>query len=83
MAFPKEQAIIPQSIADIEICLFYPDPTGTEIAGARYSIQVKYSDESIQVKTGNLLPYITQQEQTALLNFMATLRERAIAEIIG
>lgn len=82
MAFNQEPARTPSAIADIEVCLYSPDPTGAGAAGATYSIQVRYSDDSIRVIKGDLVPHLTPQQGSALLAFMDAIRVKANAEIL-
>lgn len=80
MAFPKEAVRTPVSIADISIDLFDPDPTGTEAKAASFTVQVRMSDGSTVVRTGNLLLHITTAQRNSLQNFMTNLRAQAVAE---
>jgi hypothetical protein len=82
MAFQREAARTPAAIGDIEIRLFSPDPTGADSAGATFWVQVKMSDGTTEVRSGNLSPHITTAQRNALLAFMATLRTQAAAEIL-
>jgi hypothetical protein len=82
MAFTQEPVRTPVAIADISIQLFDPDPTGTETARALYSVQVRYNTGEVRALTGDLVPHLTTQEINSLLAFMATLRTRAIAQIL-
>lgn len=82
MAFSKEQIRTPTAIADIEVRLFSPDPTGNESAGATYSVQVRFSDGTMRVVAGNLTPHLSTAQINALLSFMADMRVKAKAEIL-
>lgn len=82
MAFVREPVKTPNAIGDIGIELFNPDPTGTGVAGATYSVQVRYSDGSLSVLTGNLVPHLTQAQINSLLAFTAAMRTKAVAEIL-
>lgn len=82
MAFTIEPTRTPTAIGDISIDLFDPDPIGTEAKGATFSVQVRMSDGSVVVRTGNLLPHITAAQRNALQNFMASLRAQAAAEFL-
>lgn len=82
MAFPAATAPTPTAIADIEVQLYNPDPTGDAVAGATYSVQVKYSDGSIKVLTGDLVQHLTPTQINSLLAFTAAMRTKAIAEIL-
>jgi hypothetical protein len=82
MAFTTEVARVAEAIEDISIELFHPNPAGEEVAGATYSVQVRMSDGSIVVRTGDLVPHITVSQRNALLDFMATLRQQAIDQFL-
>lgn len=82
MAFTLEPSRTPVSIADISIDLFDPEPGDGSTAGATYSVQIRMSDGSVVVRTGNLVPHITTAQRNALMNFMATLRTQAVGEFL-
>lgn len=82
MAFGKEPSRVPAAIADIEVRIFSPDPAGAGVAGINYSIQVRMSDGSVRVLTGNLVPQLTAGQINTLTAFMDTLRTKAVAEIL-
>lgn len=82
MAFTEEVSRTPTAIEDISIELFSPNPAGEGVAAASYSVQVRFSDSSIVVRTGDLVPHITTAQINALLGFMASLRTQAIAQFL-
>jgi hypothetical protein len=82
MAFTKEAVRTANAIGDITVTLYSADPTGTEIDGASYSVQVKFDDGSVVVRSGNLVPHITQSQISGLLSFMAAMRTKAITEFL-
>jgi hypothetical protein len=82
MAFTRETAVTPVAIADISIVLFTPEPGSDEQAGASYSVQVRMSDGTIKVRTGDLVPHISQAQTNSLLSFMAAMRTKAVAEFL-
>ncbi len=84
MAFERQQPITPESIGDLEIILFLPDPATGAQPAARGSVEVRMSDGStIRLpRDRNIEPHLTGPERTALLNFLNTLRQRAIDEIL-
>ena len=82
MAFPTEPVRTPTAIADIEIRLYSPDPTGSETARAEYSVQVRFSDNSVRVVAGDLVPHLSQAQINGLLNFVADMRTKANTEIL-
>lgn len=82
MAFEREPTRIPQAIEDIEARLFDPNPAGSEERGAQYSVQIRFSDGSLRVREGDLVPHLTAAQISALQGFMATLRAKALAELL-
>lgn len=82
MAFSKEPVRTPTGIADIEVRLYSPDPTSEAQSGASFAVQVRYSDGSVKVLTGDLVPHLTTQQINSLLSFMAAMRTKAVAEIL-
>lgn len=82
MTFSKESTRVPERIAALEVCLYSPDPLGTESAGATYSVQVVYSTGEVRALTGNLVPHLTQAQINALTAFMDTMRVKANNEIL-
>jgi hypothetical protein len=80
--FNRENVKTPVAIADVEVHLYSPDPAGSEVAAAAYTVQVKYSTGEVRVLTGNLTPLLTQAQINGLLSFMADMRAKAIAEIL-
>lgn len=82
MAFTQEATRTPQAIADIEVRLFDPDPTGSGQPSAQYNVQVRLSDGSVRVRSGDLQPHLTQAQINGLLAFMAAMRVKANDEIL-
>lgn len=82
MAFAQEATRTPTAIADIEVRLYSPDPTGDEVAGATYGAQIRMSDGSVVVRTGDLTPQLTQPQINSLLAFMAAMRAKAVDEFL-
>lgn len=82
MAFPTQPTRTPTAIADIEIRLYSPDPTGNESPHAEYSVQVRYSDNSVRVVAGDLVPHLSQGQINGLLSFLADMRVKANNEIL-
>ena len=80
--FTKEATRVPVSIADVELRIFSPDPTGSGSATITYAIQVRCNDGSVRVLTGNLAPQLTAGQINTLTSFMDTLRTKAVAEIL-
>lgn len=79
MAFTKETARTPVAIEDIEVRLF---TTATGGQTADFSVQVRFDDGSLVVRTGDLLPHLTQAQSNQLQTFMATLRSKAVSELL-
>ena len=88
MAFPTIPAKTAAKIIDISVELFDPDPTrqtvidGDETQGVIFSVPVELNDDSLEVKTGNLVPHITAGQISALQDFMASLRIQANDEFL-
>lgn len=61
-------------IRDIEVVLFRGNDASQS---ARYSIQVLRSDGSIDVRTGNLVPHLTNAEVNGLIALMNRVRTKA------
>jgi len=49
---------------------------------AHFQLVVEFDDDSTSQRRGDLVPHITTAERTALMDFMDTLRARAIAQIL-
>jgi len=84
--FNRIVTIEPVSISNLRVELFDSGPAkeGMEvIRSARFGLDIVMNDGSTKVLSGNLLPHLTQEEITALINFMETLRNRATTQIIG
>lgn len=80
MAFTKEPTRVPTAIGDMSVQMF--TPAGGGQGSSDFSIQVMYSDGTMQVKTGNLVPHLTQAQINQLQAFMDALRTKAISEIL-
>lgn len=88
MSFEQEQGRMPASIGDISIVL--TDYAGMDEDGvplidtADYEVQVLQADGSMfRLVGGNLVPHLTAGQISALQTFMANIRAKAIAEILG
>jgi hypothetical protein len=82
MAFSRERAHTPVSIADVTVNLYSPDPAEGGTSRAEYSVQVRYSDGSINLVAGNLAPHLSNAQINGLLSFMTDMRAKAVAEIL-
>jgi len=82
MAFERQSARTPVAIAGIEIRLFSPDPASARPSSADFSVQVRYSDDSVDAVRGNLVPHLSQGQINALLSFMDDMRTKANTEIL-
>lgn len=82
MAFSEITTISATAIKDISIQIFDPDPLGSENQAIEYSVQIEFSDGSIQIKKGDLQPHLTGTQITTLVSFMASLRTQAGNEFL-
>jgi hypothetical protein len=82
MAFSAEPVLTPTAIGEITVHLHSPDPTTIDESRARYTVQVRYSDGSTRVVSGNLVPHLSQAQINGLLGFMDSMRVQAIAQIL-
>ena len=83
MPLPRQVTKTPDSIEDISIELYQlDDGDGTFTPGARYSVQVRYSDGDLDVITGDLVPHLTPAQINTLLTFIADMRTKAEAEVL-
>jgi hypothetical protein len=82
MAFIQEPVRTATAIGDLFVTLYDADPTSGEVDGASYRVLVKFNDGSIVVRTGDLVPHLTQAQISSLLGFMAVLRQKAIDEFL-
>ena len=79
MAFTQEVTVTPVAIEDIGICLFTTSEGGQAID---YSVQVRRSDDTVIVRTGNLAQHLTAQQINQLQAFMAKMRTKAEDEFL-
>ena len=87
MPLPKAISATPTEIADISVELadFVAGPDPTEEPAhqeARYSVQVRYSNDEIKVLTGDLIPHLGSADKTWLVSFMVKMRTKATAEML-
>lgn len=83
MPLPTEPVRTPTAIRDISIELAdILNAEGGHDYSATYHVQVQMSDGSIRVITGDLIPHITTQQRTGLLNFMIALRAQAEEQVL-
>jgi hypothetical protein len=83
MSFTKQQPRTPTSIGLIQVMLS-SQPDGIKAAG--YSLIVLDQDGNripYDQDSGDLVPYLTTNQLTALISFMDDLRTLATAGIIG
>lgn len=76
---PEHPILTPQSIQDIELNLFDPGSIASEDGqspNAWYNVQVQI-DGDIEVRQGELIPYLTGTEISQLLAIMTRLRGKA------
>jgi hypothetical protein len=85
MAFDLEPTKTPAAIGHIVVTLRdlveYQDRPPTQ--SASFDIIIVFNDGSTTRRSGNLAPHLLPGEQTALMEFMTTLRARAVAQILG
>jgi hypothetical protein len=82
MAFAKESARTPVAIERIRVELTTHAPGSEGVPSAWYFVQVRFSNDSIEERTGDLIPHLTTAQTNQLLAFMATLRTKAISEFL-
>jgi hypothetical protein len=85
MAFNPEPTRTPEAIGNIVVTLrdsveYMETPAGQS---ASFSLIVVFDDGSTIRRSGNLAPHLEGPEQSALMDFMDTLRARAVAQILG
>lgn len=74
--FPVVTTVTDVGVRDIEVVLF----RGNDGAqSARFEIQVARSNGSIEVRSGNLIPHLTNAEITGLQTLMNRIRTKARA----
>ena len=81
MGFIAPEPRVPTSIGDIVVVL-----TDGEHQSAEYHLAL-LDQNGLKIEfpgqSGNLVPHLTSQEIQALLAFMASLRERAVQQLLG
>lgn len=80
MAFDQAAARTPTSIGYLRVTL-KDDGPGSQ--GANFAAQVlDQNGDEYEVKGGNLVPHLTQQQIAGLLDFMTALRTQAEEQIL-
>lgn len=87
MAFIPELTKTPDGIGNIIVTLKDAvEVTGDEpqvaYQSAHFQLVIEFDDGSTGRRRGDLAEHITPAERTALMDFMTTLRARAIAQIL-
>lgn len=82
MTFPTQPIRTPVAIGDIIVELQQPNPDGGGQSRAFYTVQVIHSDGTRHTLTGDLVPHLTQAQIDGLLAFMASMRVKAVDEIL-
>ncbi len=82
MAFEREKTVLPLSIGDISIAIFDPDPVGPGVQSAIVFVQIRMDDGQIRNRQDNLADHVSAATITQLKTLAATLRTKAIAEIL-
>lgn len=82
MAFPQTESISPVGRGAMSIEFYIPDPIGDEVQSGRLSVQIRYSDESIEEKHFDLLARLQDDAPgQAHLQNLVTLRDYIIARV--
>lgn len=81
MAFPRETVATVVGIGDLQIELFDPKP-GSGAQRGIVHVQVIMSDGSIRARSFNLTDHVSPAAITQLQTLAATLRAKAVAEIL-
>lgn len=86
MAFDKQQPVTAQRVGAITVTLFDPDPTlppGTgQVQQAHAAIDVVLSDGSTKTVHADIAQHFTATVLNQLKAFVASVRTKAIAEIL-
>lgn len=82
MAFGKQASVVAVDIGDMQIGLFDPKPTSSQAQKATVDVQVIMSDGRIEVRQFNLVDHVSAGTITQLQTLAATLRTKAVAEIL-
>lgn len=83
MAFELEVPRTAVRVGGMTVSLFTPDSAIVGgVAGATYHVQVVFSDGSMELRSGDLVPEIAPQTVGDLLAFMADMRVLATAGFI-
>lgn len=81
MPFTKEATRVANGIGGINITMHTTGPSG---AGGQvtYEVKVIYSDGTVVVRSGDLIPQLTPAQLSSLISFMDVMRTKAIAEFL-
>ena len=84
MAFEPERTRAPSGIGTIRIIVESNVASiGAQVAhDARFDLVIKFSDGSSKWRSGDLMSHLKQSEKIGLSHLMASLRDRAIEEIL-
>lgn len=82
MAFERQPVRTPVRIGELQAFLTSADPLGSDADGAVYRFAIVFDDGSTDTRVGNLVPYLTPDQITALLAFMADLRGQAAQQVL-
>lgn len=84
MAFAPEPTRTPESIETVVVILKDSiNEIGEPYQSAAFRVRIVMSDGSATVRRGDLVPHITVAQRTALQDFMTSLRQQAVEQIIG
>lgn len=82
MAFDRKQSVTPTAIWSIRMLVSDPEPNDVGEQRVRGEIEVRKSDGSVEVVSVNLAQHLTANQITGLRTLMASLRQKAVAEIL-
>lgn len=81
MAFSEEPTRTPNAIGAIDIKIHTTGPSGAGGA-VDYSVKIVFSDGSVVVRSGDLLPHLSQAQINGLISFMNDMRTKAESEFL-
>lgn len=78
MPFPKRLQRTATNVGNVLVLLEDPGAGHT----ARFEVEIRYSDGTVETVKGDLLPHLTPAQTAQLRAFMATMRAKAVAELL-
>lgn len=82
MAFPRQEAVVPQRIGDVEVYLLLPASGSPRGPRGVARIEVVMSDGTIRMISAELADHFPATTINQLIGFMDSVRSKAIAEIL-